>query len=58
MDYVDLYLIHAPFFANGDGEMLRAKWKDMEDLLEGGKVKTIGVSNFLIPDLEVSFFPL
>lgn len=46
MDYLDLYLIHMPF---GD---YHGSWKAMEELYREGKVKAIGVSNFLIDDLE------
>lgn len=52
MDYVDLYLIHAPFFANGDKKALQAKWADMEAIKASGRAKSIGVSNFLREDLE------
>ena len=48
LDYVDLYLIHWPVpgcFGN--------TWKAMEKLREEGKVKSIGVSNFSIQDLEL-----
>ena len=40
LDYIDLYLIHQPF---GD---VYGEWRAMEDLLERGKVRAIGVSNF------------
>lgn len=50
VDYVDLYLIHAPFFAKSD-EDLQAKWADMEAIHASGKAKSIGVSNFLQKDL-------
>lgn len=43
LDYLDLYLIHQPF-----GDYYGA-WRAMEDLYREGKIKTIGVSNFL-PD--------
>ena len=52
LDYVDLYLIHAPFFAKGDNKLLQQKWADMEQTLAAGKAKSIGVSNFLQPHLE------
>ena len=48
LDYVDLYLIHWPVpgcFGN--------TWKAMEKLQEQGKVRSIGVSNFGIQDLEL-----
>lgn len=52
LDYVDLYLIHAPYFAKTD-EDLQQKWADMEKIQKSGRAKSIGVSNFLQPDLEV-----
>ena len=42
-DYLDLYLIHQPF---GD---IYNSWRAMEDLYNEGKIRAIGVSNFL-PD--------
>ncbi|UOO83024.1 aldo/keto reductase [Uruburuella testudinis] len=39
-DYVDLYLIHQPI---GD---VHGAWRAMEELLEAGKIRAIGVSNF------------
>lgn len=42
-DYLDLYLIHMPF---GD---YHGSWKAMEELYKDGKIKAIGVCNFL-PD--------
>ncbi|EXJ93423.1 alcohol dehydrogenase [Capronia coronata CBS 617.96] len=52
LDYVDLYLIHSPFFADGDKKALQQKWADMEKVAASGKAKSIGVSNFLKPHLE------
>ena len=56
--YVDLMLIHAPqpwkefrSDSNHDGGNLEA-WRAMEDAVDAGKVKAIGVSNFLRHDLE------
>lgn len=43
LDYLDLYLIHQPF-----GDYYGA-WRAMEELYSEGKIKAIGVSNFL-PD--------
>ncbi len=51
LEYVDQYLIHAPFFATSD-EDLQKKWADLEAIHASGKAKTIGVSNFLQKDLE------
>lgn len=46
LDYVDLYLIHAPFFSDSKEEH-QQKWKQMEQLKAQGLTKSIGVSNFL-----------
>lgn len=43
IDYLDLYLIHQPF---GD---YYGTWRAMEELYRDGKIKAIGVSNFM-PD--------
>ncbi|KAK7965812.1 uncharacterized protein PG986_000089 [Apiospora aurea] len=51
MDYFDLYLIHIPFFAKSEQDFQRA-WKSMEELKGTGKVKSIGVSNYLRPHVE------
>ena len=51
MDYVDLYLIHDPFFAKKP-EDLQEKWKVLESLKAQGLAKSIGVSNFRIQDLK------
>jgi 2,5-diketo-D-gluconate reductase A len=40
LDYLDLYLIHQPF-----GDVYGA-WRDMEALLNAGRIRAIGVSNF------------
>ena len=41
LNYIDLYLIHQPY---GD---VYGSWRAMEDLLNEGKVRAIGVCNFL-----------
>lgn len=46
-DYLDLYLIHWP-----KGELSAESWKALEELYEKGKVKAIGVSNFMVHHLE------
>ncbi|KAK2032292.1 aldo/keto reductase [Colletotrichum zoysiae] len=51
LDYVDLYLIHGPFFAESDEE-LQQKWADLEAIKESGRAKSIGVSNYLQSHLE------
>ncbi|KAK4987800.1 hypothetical protein LTR50_004351 [Elasticomyces elasticus] len=48
LDYVDLYLIHAPYF---DSPSPQEAWKAMEELKAAGLAKSIGVSNYLPEDL-------
>ncbi|KTG40149.1 hypothetical protein cypCar_00012315 [Cyprinus carpio] len=67
LDYLDLYLVHFPvglkkmgdeLFPEKDGKILTTDidyvdvWKGMEALKATGKVKSIGVSNFTIEQLE------
>ncbi|XP_037621891.1 aldo-keto reductase family 1 member B1 [Sebastes umbrosus] len=67
LDYLDLYLVHFPvglkkmgddLFPKKDGKMLTSDidyvdvWRGMEALQASGKVKSIGVSNFSILQLE------
>nr|ATJ44498.1 aldehyde reductase 3 [Helicoverpa armigera] len=56
LDYVDLYLVHWPFSANGKGEDLGIDyletWKGMEQVVKLGLAKSIGVSNFNEEQLE------
>jgi len=56
LDYVDLYLIHAPYFADegNDVAALQKSWAAMERLKESGKAKSIGVSNYLPKHLEAT----
>lgn len=49
LDYVDLYLIHWPSPAN---DRYVESWKTLERLRESGRVRSIGVSNFLAHHLE------
>lgn len=57
LDYVDLMLIHSPQpwsdFRGGDySEGNREAWRALEDAYKAGKIRSIGVSNFLQADLE------
>ncbi len=50
VDYVDLYLIHSPRYAQPD---IPTAWAVMEKLKAQGLTKSIGVSNFEIPHLTI-----
>ena len=54
-DYLDLYLIHwpRPTLDNEWKEVCLATWKAMEELYKAGKVRAIGLSNFLPHHLDV-----
>jgi 2,5-diketo-D-gluconate reductase A len=48
LDYVDLYLIHAPF----EREQRLAQWRGLVELARQGKTRSIGVSNFSAQHIE------
>jgi 2,5-diketo-D-gluconate reductase A len=48
LDYVDLYLIHAPF----ERDQRLAQWRGLVMLKQQGKARAIGVSNFSIKHIE------
>ena len=48
IDYVDLYLIHAPF----ERDQRLAQWRGLVELKRQGKARAIGVSNFSIKHIE------
>mgnify|MGYP000171342606 CR=1 FL=1 len=57
LEYLDLYLIHWPAnakqFPNGRADELNlATWQAMTELYKAGRIKAIGVSNFLPHHLE------
>lgn len=58
IDYVDLYLMHWPYAVNPDSDKRDPKkdfvevYKDMQKLLDTGKVRSIGVSNFTQKKIE------
>lgn len=47
LDYLDLYLLHWPI----KGKSVAA-WRVMEKLCRTGRIKAIGVSNYMIPHLD------
>lgn len=55
-DYIDLYLIHAPWPWKEVGKDCTAgnidAWKAMIEIYKSGKIKAIGVSNFHPQDIE------
>ncbi|CAH0056066.1 unnamed protein product [Clonostachys solani] len=51
LEYVDLYLLHGPWFADTEEE-LQDRWSQLETIKESGRAKSIGVSNFLQEHIE------
>ncbi|KAG5641608.1 hypothetical protein DXG03_004645 [Asterophora parasitica] len=58
-DYIDLYLIHWPVAQYEDGTLNEPltvdpypTWKKLEELVEKGKIRNIGVSNFNVRRLK------
>ncbi len=47
LDYLDLYLLHWPV-----ARLRLESWRALEQLLADGRVRSIGVSNFLVPHLR------
>ena len=55
-EYLDLYLIHWPKASEQDQgwkEHCQETWRAMEELVKDGKIKAIGLSNFLPHHLDV-----
>lgn len=57
LDYLDLYLIHAPWASWDDRDRDLSKenievWRAMEDIYKSGRCRSIGVSNFRVSDLN------
>jgi diketogulonate reductase-like aldo/keto reductase len=57
LDYVDLYMIHAPWPWHAIGQDCatgnKAVWKALETIHKSGRARAIGVSNFNVDDLRV-----
>jgi 2,5-diketo-D-gluconate reductase A len=51
MDYVDLFLIHWPMVLSYGGDFV-STWKVFESFKADGRARSIGVSNFRVPDLQ------
>lgn len=49
LSYVDLYLVHAPSVAKPD---IPTAWAQMEELLDKGYTKSIGISNFQVSHMK------
>ena len=56
LDYIDLYLIHAPWpWTEIGADYTRENievWKAMEEFYESGKTRSIGISNFNVKDIN------
>ena len=56
VEYIDLYLIHAPWPWSNIGEDCTEgnieAWRAMIDIYNDGKIRAIGVSNFAVKDIE------
>ncbi len=56
LDYVDLYMIHAPWPWHAIGQDCaagnKAVWKALETIHQSGRARAIGVSNFNVADLR------
>lgn len=58
LDYLDLYLIHWPnplAFRENWQEANSAAWRAMEEAVKAGKIKSIGVSNFMPRHLDALY---
>lgn len=49
LDYMDLYLLHAPY-GGKDGRI--GAWKALVEAVDEGKVRSIGVSNYGVHHLD------
>ncbi|KAF3005295.1 hypothetical protein E8E14_008602 [Neopestalotiopsis sp. 37M] len=49
LDYIDLYLIHAPY---GGSSTRKGVWKALVEAVDAGKIRSIGVSNYGVHHLD------
>ncbi|KAM0749928.1 NADP-dependent D-sorbitol-6-phosphate dehydrogenase [Meredithblackwellia eburnea MCA 4105] len=53
VSYVDLYLIHSPLnFGTPGYPTYEEAWKELEKLKDEGLIKSLGVSNFAVSDIQ------
>jgi glycerol 2-dehydrogenase (NADP+) len=60
VDYLDLYLMHWPSSTEPDSDLKKHypdwdfvdTWREMQKLMDTGKIRNLGVSNFGIKNLE------
>lgn len=56
LDYIDLYLIHAPWPWDEKGADYEREnvlvWREMEKIYDSGKARAIGISNFSVANIE------
>lgn len=55
MDYLDVYLMHWPKLSPDDAnwkEKMQSTWRAIEEIYSNGKIRAIGVSNFLPHHME------
>lgn len=51
-DYLDLLLIHHPFFPEGSTQTIESVWKEIIETQKSGKVRFIGVGSFSADQLK------
>jgi len=49
MGYIDLYMLHTP---KGGKEKILECWRALEDAVEAGEVRSLGVSNFDVKEVS------
>ncbi|EFW98412.1 aldo-keto reductase family 1 member c13 [Grosmannia clavigera kw1407] len=52
VDYVDLYLIHSPYWKGVTPQQLQSRWAELEAIQASGRARSIGLSNFLQEHVE------
>lgn len=49
LTYIDLYMLHSPL---GDAQLQKDTWRGLEELVEEGAIRSLGVSNFDSNELQ------